>query len=48
MKKNYRWGIMGAGKIADKFCTALMATEGLTLKFLPDGVDRVAEVAWLT
>ncbi len=28
MKKNYRWGIMGAGKIADKFCTALMATEG--------------------
>jgi predicted dehydrogenase len=28
MKKNYRWGIMGAGKIADKFCTALMVTEG--------------------
>jgi len=23
MKNNYRWGILGAGKIADKFCTAL-------------------------
>lgn len=28
MKKNYCWGIMGAGKIADKFCTALLATDG--------------------
>ncbi len=26
--------------------TALMATEGVTLKFLPDGVARIAEVAW--
>ena len=28
MKKNYRWGILGAGKIADKFCTALSFVEG--------------------
>jgi predicted dehydrogenase len=28
MKKNYRWGILGAGKIAEKFCTALCFTEG--------------------
>ena len=28
MKKNYRWGIIGAGKIADKFCTALSFVEG--------------------
>lgn len=28
MKKNYRWGILGAGKIADKFCEALGYTEG--------------------
>lgn len=27
MKKNYRWGILGAGKIADKFCTALSFVE---------------------
>ncbi len=25
---------------------ALMATEGLTLKFMPEGVSRIAEVAW--
>lgn len=28
MKKNYRWGILGAGKIADKFCEALSYTDG--------------------
>jgi predicted dehydrogenase len=28
MDKNYRWGILGAGKIADKFCTALSFVEG--------------------
>ncbi len=28
MKKNYRWGILGAGRIADKFCEALTFTEG--------------------
>ena len=28
MKKNYRWGIIGAGKIAEKFCTAICFTEG--------------------
>ncbi|MEO5892642.1 MAG: Gfo/Idh/MocA family oxidoreductase [Ferruginibacter sp.] len=28
MKKNYRWGILGAGRIAEKFCTALAFTEG--------------------
>ena len=28
MKKNYRWGILGAGRIADKFCEALNFTEG--------------------
>jgi predicted dehydrogenase len=28
MKVNYRWGILGAGKIADKFCTALDYVEG--------------------
>ncbi|MEO6732536.1 MAG: Gfo/Idh/MocA family oxidoreductase [Ferruginibacter sp.] len=28
MKKNYRWGILGAGRIADKFCRALHFTEG--------------------
>lgn len=31
MKKNYRWGILGAGKIAEKFCTALDFTEGATV-----------------
>ena len=25
---------------------ALMATEGVTLTFLPDGIRRLAEVAW--
>ncbi|MEO6549234.1 MAG: Gfo/Idh/MocA family oxidoreductase [Ferruginibacter sp.] len=28
MSKNYRWGILGAGKIAEKFCTALAFVEG--------------------
>ena len=28
MRKTYRWGILGAGRIADKFCTALAFTEG--------------------
>lgn len=28
MSKNYRWGIIGAGRIAHKFCTALNAVEG--------------------
>lgn len=28
MKKKYRWGILGAGRIAEKFCTALCAVEG--------------------
>ena len=28
MGKNYRWGILGAGRIADKFCTALNVVEG--------------------
>ncbi len=28
MSKNYRWGILGAGKIAEKFCTALCFVEG--------------------
>jgi predicted dehydrogenase len=28
MSKNYRWGIIGAGRIAQKFCTALNAVEG--------------------
>ncbi|MDP4283613.1 MAG: Gfo/Idh/MocA family oxidoreductase [Bacteroidota bacterium] len=28
MKKNYRWGILGAGRIADKFCQALCFVEG--------------------
>lgn len=28
MKKNYRFGILGAGRIADKFCTALSYVEG--------------------
>ncbi|MEP7145158.1 MAG: Gfo/Idh/MocA family oxidoreductase [Ferruginibacter sp.] len=28
MKKNYRWGILGAGRIAEKFCTALCFVEG--------------------
>ncbi|MEO7766660.1 MAG: Gfo/Idh/MocA family oxidoreductase [Ferruginibacter sp.] len=28
MSKNYRWGILGAGRIAEKFCTALDFTEG--------------------
>lgn len=28
MKKNYRWGILGAGRIADKFCEAISFTEG--------------------
>ncbi len=28
MSKNYRWGILGAGRIAEKFCTALNFFEG--------------------
>jgi predicted dehydrogenase len=28
MKKKYRWGILGAGRIAEKFCTALCSVEG--------------------
>ena len=28
MKKNYRWGILGAGRIAEKFCEAVCFTEG--------------------
>ena len=28
MRKNYRWGILGAGRIAEKFCTALCFVEG--------------------
>jgi len=28
MKKNYRWGILGAGKIAEKFCAAINFVEG--------------------
>ncbi len=28
MKKNYRWGILGAGRIAGKFCEAINFTEG--------------------
>ncbi|MDB5276272.1 MAG: gfo/Idh/MocA family oxidoreductase [Ferruginibacter sp.] len=28
IKRNYRWGILGAGRIAEKFCTALSETAG--------------------
>jgi predicted dehydrogenase len=28
MNRNYRWGILGAGRIADKFCTAISFVEG--------------------
>lgn len=28
MSKNYRWGILGAGRIAQKFCTALNTVDG--------------------
>lgn len=28
MKKSYRWGILGAGRIAEKFCTAMSVVEG--------------------
>jgi len=31
MKKHYNWGILGAGRIADKFCTALVSTSRATL-----------------
>lgn len=31
MKKQYNWGILGAGRIADKFCTALVNTPQATL-----------------
>ena len=31
MRNNYRWGILGAGRIADKFCTALNFVEGSEL-----------------
>lgn len=34
------------GSLTEQY-TALLATEGLTLKFLPEGVRRVAEIAWL-
>src|SRR5688500_17019946 len=29
MRKSYRWGILGAGRIAEKFCTALAFTQGV-------------------
>ncbi|MFP5040384.1 Gfo/Idh/MocA family protein [Parasediminibacterium sp. JCM 36343] len=29
--KNYKWGILGAGKIADEFCTALSFTKNATV-----------------
>src|SRR5436190_14217735 len=28
MKNKYRWGILGAGRIGEKFCTALCYVEG--------------------
>ncbi len=28
MKKTYRWGILGAGRIAEKFCTAMSVVKG--------------------
>ncbi len=28
MKKTYRWGILGAGRIAEKFCTAMSVVDG--------------------
>jgi predicted dehydrogenase len=31
MGKNYRWGVIGAGRIADKFCTALNFVDGSEL-----------------
>ncbi len=31
MKKQYNWGILGAGRIADKFCTALIHTPNASL-----------------
>jgi predicted dehydrogenase len=31
MKRNYRWGILGAGRIAEKFAAALNYTEGAEL-----------------
>ena len=31
MKKQYNWGILGAGRIADKFCTALIDTPNASL-----------------
>jgi len=31
MKKQYNWGILGAGRIADKFCTALIDTPRASL-----------------
>ncbi len=31
MKRNYRWGILGAGRIAEKFATALNYTDGAEL-----------------
>ncbi|KTD23242.1 ATP-dependent protease ATPase subunit HslU [Legionella londiniensis] len=34
-----------SASLTEQYC-ALMATEGLTLKFLPSGIRRIAEVAW--
>ena len=31
MPNSYRWGVIGAGRIADKFCTALNFVEGAEL-----------------
>ena len=31
MRNSYRWGVIGAGRIADKFCTALNFVEGSEL-----------------
>ena len=31
MSKSYRWGILGAGRIAEKFCTAINFVEGSEL-----------------
>jgi len=46
MIKNYRWGILGAGHIAEKFCTAITCTEGAEVYAIASrNMDKAAAFA---
>lgn len=46
MSKTYRWGILGPGRIAEKFCMALASVEGATVQAVASrDAGRAAEFA---